>query len=497
MDDGEKRGHSHRARGLVSPSVVRAIQLLFLPVLGLVLVFLLSGIELADKDGEEALSKVVTVAYVLLGAALLHRIIAGIVLGMLVRAIRGRPVPRILKNLIGIAIALAAVMISVNLIFAGAFSGILAFSSVIGVVVGLALRPIILDVFSGLSTNLDSAFQIGDWIELGKGPDGRPYAGWVEEVNWRTTLIRTNSGNLIVCPNSMVSTAIITNFSRPWRLTRHQTELKLPPEVDPARAQRLLKAAVDATLDPEHGPSPEQAPEVLITALKDSAVHYTIRYWIDHIKHGSDSVRHRVVSSILQHLNIAGIPLAEDVVLNRDKREINRPGTSVSRAEVLARIELFRGIPHDQLETLAQHVEVRDVDSGDILVREGEEGDEMFVITQGGVEVLVRVKGEEVAVARMYAGDYFGEMSLLTGEPRTATVRMTTIGRVYSIGRSAIEPLMTSDPTVMNTLSQNLAERNLNRKKKVENAREDPEEEKRSLAAGLLEKMRRVFGVAP
>jgi CRP-like cAMP-binding protein len=118
----------------------------------------------------------------------------------------------------------------------------------------------------------------------------------------------------------------------------------------------------------------------------------------------------------------------------------------------------------------------------------------MFVIIEGAVEVLADVDGREVRVATMQAGDYFGEMSLLTGEPRTATVRATTKGRLWRIPREGVARVLTGDAPMMDIVSRNLAARNLNRSTRVEESQASTaEEQTRSQAAGLLAKMMAVF----
>lgn len=466
-----------------------------LPAVGLCLMALLDAYGDITHLSRAHLDKTVRVGYILLGSALAYRLFCGIVLDMLVAAAKGRPVPGILKHLVGIAVSVVALMGAINVVFTDAFTGVLALSSVIGVVVGLALRPIILDVFSGLSTNLDAAFQIGDWIEFSGRPGSGPVAGWVEEVNWRTTHIRTRSGNLIICPNSAISTSLITNLSRPARLSRFEVPVKLPSEVDAARAERLLQAAVDATVGTENGPTPEIKPDVILVGMKDAGVDYLVRYWLDPAVQSTDAVRHLVVKSMLRHLHLAGIPIAEPVVLNKDSRVIADPASASNRSDVLSKIDLFKGLDHDGITRLADETSTYDFAPGELLIHQGAEDSDMFVIVAGAVEVLVRVDGSEVAVDRMCAGDYFGEMSLLTGEPRTASIRTLTDGTVYRISRDAVAHLIEADAGLMAQLGRNLADRNLNRSKKSEAARENVgEDARKGLAANLLEKMKAVFG---
>ena len=269
MEDHGIRNHNAR--------ILRSVAA---PLIGLAFIALLDYRVRIGAASPAHMDKAVSVGYILLGIGLAYRLICSFALDLLMARATGRQVPKILKHLIGIAAAVLAILLSVNVIYSGALTSLIALSSVIAVVIGLALRPIILDIFSGLSANLDAAFHIGDWIEISGRNGSSGYTGWVEEINWRTTHLKTRSGNLVICPNSMISTAIITNFSRPSGFSRFHIEVELPPEIDPERARRILLSAVQATLDMENGPSSAKAPDVLITELEASGVEYKIRFWL-------------------------------------------------------------------------------------------------------------------------------------------------------------------------------------------------------------------------
>lgn len=474
--------------------IISILRTIAAPLIGLGLVALLDSRIRSGAVRFPDLDKVVSIGYILLGIGLGYRLICSLALDLLMARTTGRQVPKILKHIIGIAAALLALLLSINVVYSGAFTGLIALSSVIAVVIGLALRPIILDIFSGLSANLDAAFHIGDWIEVHGRNGGGSYTGWVEEINWRTTHLKTRSGNLIICPNSTLSTAIITNFSRPLRLSRYDIRVELPPEIEPERARRILLAAVQATLDVDDGPSSGKNPDVLITELEASGVEYWIRFWLDPSLQSYDAAIDLVSRSVLRHLQLAGIPLAENVILHREKREILNSANPASRAEVLGQVALFSGVLSETLESLAGKLSLHGFTRGDILIREGAADNDMFLLVEGAVEVLITVDGKEVTVARMQAGDYFGEMSLLTGEPRTATIRAVTGGMAYRISRAAIAPALDSDPALMDLLSRNLAERNLARQAKAAASHDEtPEQKHESLAAVLLGKMMGIF----
>jgi small-conductance mechanosensitive channel/CRP-like cAMP-binding protein len=480
--------------GQTPSHLMRILRALAVPTAGLCLVAFLDSRIRSGAITLEHADKAVAIGYILLGIALAYRLVCEVLFDLVLTRASGRQIPKILKHLIGIATVLLAALLTVNVLHPGAFASLLTLSSVIAVVIGLALRPIILDIFSGVSANLDAAFRIGDWIEITRRGGAASHTGWVEEINWRTTHLRTRSGNLVVCPNSTLSTAIITNFSRPSRLSRYELRVKLPPELDPDRARRVLLAATRATLDRDGGPSSDSAPDVLITAMEASGVQYVVRFWLDPAKHSADSAVHTVARSVLHHLQFAGIPLSEKVVLHRDSRVILDPARPAARAEVLAKAALFSGVRPEALGQLAAAVRLAPFEQGDTLIRQGDTDHDLFLLVEGGVDVLVQVDGREVSVARMQAGDYFGEMSLLTGEARSATIRATTGGAAYRLGREAIAPLLESDSALMDLLSRNLAERNLSRRAKAAEAHgESPEQKQESLATVLLGKMMAIF----
>lgn len=444
--------------------------------------------------GWEHAGKAVAIGNILLGISLAHRLICDIGLDMVIAGAKGRAVPKILKHLIGIAAGLVAIFWIINVFYSGSLTSLVTLSSVIAVVIGLALRPIILDIFSGVSANLDAAFHIGDWIEIARRGGGVAHTGWVAEINWRTTHLRTRSGNLVICPNSTLSTAVITNYSRPSELSRFDLRVKLPPELDPERARRVLLAAVESTLDHAEGPSSGKEPDVLITGLEASGVEYWVRFWINPAEQSADAAVDRVARSVLQHLQLAGIPLSEKVVLHRDNRVILDPSRASARTEVMARVALFAGVGPETLERLSSAAVLTEFVKGEILIRQGGEDHNMFLLIEGAVEVLVAVEGREVLVTHMQAGDYFGEMSLLTGEMRTATIRASTRGAAYRIGREALAPVLAADSALMDLLSRNLAERNIGRLAKASAAQDEIHLPKHAgLASVLLGRMKAIF----
>ncbi|MCU0750798.1 MAG: mechanosensitive ion channel family protein, partial [Akkermansiaceae bacterium] len=150
----------------------RLIPLFALSIVGILLISFVKRHGAWSNLSEASVAKLCNSAYIIAGAYLVYLLVCPVVIDRVVAASRTRPLPKLLRHLVTIGIATIAGLLIAFTVAPEAFSGILALSGILGVVLGLALKPLILDVFSGISTNLDSAFQIGDWIDIGSRSDG-------------------------------------------------------------------------------------------------------------------------------------------------------------------------------------------------------------------------------------------------------------------------------------------------------------------------------------
>jgi CRP-like cAMP-binding protein len=121
----------------------------------------------------------------------------------------------------------------------------------------------------------------------------------------------------------------------------------------------------------------------------------------------------------------------------------------------LAHVEVMRNIPPAELQTLLPFFKLCIVDPGEVLCREGEAGDSLFLILEGQAEVL---KGQQ-PITVLGAGEVFGEMAVLTGEPRSATVVARTPMELYELKRNDFNALLARAPQIAGAMSLVLARR--------------------------------------
>lgn len=450
------------------------------------------GLTLDGVTARNVTLAVMTAAW-LVGALALGALVDIFVWDFLVaRALEGR-VPGVLKALGGILIFLITVVCIVGLVFERSVTGFLAGLGAAGFALGLALRHLFADVFTGLAINLDRTFLIGDWIEVDE--ESGSTAGRIEEIGWRSTHLQMEDQKTVVIPNSYLGIHRITNISRPTLATRFQTEVTLDFSVPVNRAKRVLQASLHSVCD-QPGFFHEKEPEVLAGEMTERGLNYILRYWIvPWTGISPNRARDVVTTSAMEHLRAAGITPAYEKtdVFHRAMPTRNWEGnTHEDRVELISRLNLFAMLESEEIEKIADSIERRDYASGEALFQQGDLGDSLFILTEGLLDVAVMMNGSgpPQRVARIPAGEFVGEMSLLTGEPRSATVSAATACVVYEIKGQTVHDLLERRPKIAEKISRVIAERNLRNAETRNRLSETSREEHLSSFAGqLLAKM--------
>ena len=309
-------------------------------------------------------------------------------------------------------------------------------SAVSAVVIGFALQDTLGNAFAGLAIQMEKPFRVGHWIRVAD------FEGRVAEITWRATKLRTKSGNFVVVPNNVMSKEAITNFSEPAAPTRLQVEVGASYLVPPAEVKKALHEAV--TNCPKVLKTPD--PDVVLVDFANSAITYRVRFWIDDYERDErarDEVRTAIYYAFGRHA--IEIPWPIQVEYSRQEPPADPPERILERARILGGVTIFGSLAETERERMAASARERLYGDGDAIVRQGEAGSSLFVLIAGTAAVTVEPGGE---VARLGPGDYFGEMSLLTGEPRTATVSARGDCRVFEIEAAMFREVAAANPAV-------------------------------------------------
>nr|WP_294560147.1 mechanosensitive ion channel family protein [uncultured Rhodopila sp.] len=355
----------------------------------------------------------------------------------------GTPYPALLSDLVRASLFTAAGMTILMLVFDKSATGLITVSSVMIAVIGFALRNVISDIFSGIALGIDHPYAIGDWIETVQGA-----AGKVSEITWRTTRLVDRNGFVIIVPNGLVAAQRLVNYGAD--ATDYRTALRIPLDaaMPAARAKRiLLSGALDAGRR-----FPGLAPDVLLSDCADGVASYLVRFRVPDF--GGEAVcRDIVATAVINALNCAGQTIQRSSFGAQPASPWPSP-----REALLSNVDLFRVFDPRERAELAAKMRAREVESGETVVRQGDAGDCLYVLAEGILDVLTERPGLPPIRDRIAPGEVFGEMSLLTGQQRSATVTAALTSLVHEIHRADLDPILQRRPVIAEGLAAVMAE---------------------------------------
>ena len=355
-------------------------------------------------------------------------------------------------------------------------TGIVAASAASAVVVGFALQDTLGNAIAGLAIQIEKPFRVGHWIKVGD------HVGVVEEITWRATKLRTRAGAFVIVPNSVISKEAIVNFNEPVRPVRFSIDIGATYAKGPNEVREALFEAVHRSSHALREPKPV----VHLVDFGNSAIVYRVKFWVAEFAEEDtalDELRTAIYYSFARHG--IEIPYPIQVEYSREEAPAALPASAVAGA--LARVDLFALLDDDAREQLAARTMERVFGAGEVIVRQGETGRSLFVVHRG--EVVIRLEPDGREVARTQPGGVFGEMSLLTGDPRTATVAAARDSVILEIDADALRDVVLSRPEAIAAISRLVVERRAGLDKAQAAARDDAGLSAQS--ESLLDRMRR------
>jgi small-conductance mechanosensitive channel len=403
---------------------------------------------------------------------------------------RGRRTSILLRNIFSITVYLVAFFIIFksqypNIDLAAVFTT----SAILGVILGLALQDTLGNLFAGLSLQADQPFAVGDVINFpGKG------TGVVESVTWRGLKIRTFQNKLLIISNTNVGKETFEVAPRDNLNARIVFFSTLTTD-SPTKTMQVVR---DAVREAENV-SPQIKPIVRIRDFSDHGIDWEIKYWLEDYSKYNDTdalVRKRIWYAFLRE-NINFASPSQMITLRRPAPK-SKPEDELHKVcERLSAIEIFEPLTDDETMQLATQTARRMFAPNETIIRAGEAGETMFVVNRGSVSIQIPDESSGAAnklriLANLNEGKFFGEMALLTGEPRSATVVALEETEVFEIGHDAIENLFKDNPYLVESLSRAVAERRALLKSSEEEMK--PEEVDRD-HAGIFAAVKRFFKI--
>ena len=115
---------------------------------------------------------------------------------------------------------------------------------------------------------------------------------------------------------------------------------------------------------------------------------------------------------------------------------------------------LFEMLPTEEREAVVREMEVETHDEGSVILNEGDPGDSMYLIASGEVKVYTRGAAGPIYLARLGEGDFFGEVSVLTGKPRTATITASQRTELLRLDKSKLDGVLSKHPGIRKVLDE-------------------------------------------
>lgn len=403
----------------------------------------------------------------------------------------GYAIPRLLKDLVRLVVVVVAIGAIVSVVFEKSITGFLAASGVVGLVLGFALRNMIADFFSGIALNLERSFAVGDRVQI----EGSDLTGDIVEINWRTTVIKNFTGNYLIIPNSRMAAMQVENYHKPEKAHYNWHFLTLDFDVPIERAERILLAALKEAQAPF---GIKENPIARVRLPNERGMEYIVVYQVQEYRFRG-RMRAAVMRSVMKHLRVAGIrPVYPKHNIYTADMPWRQPEQQPNPRDVLEHVALFTVLDEAEMASLAAHMTPHMFTAGNIIVEQGQGGASMYIVAEGLLYVYMAhaESGELLKIAEISPGQFFGEVSLLTGEPRSATVQAETDALVYEITKEDMELLLDKRPEIAEQLTRLIAQRRLqNAAFMQELPAAQQAVEVQHFAAQLLDKMRRFFGM--
>lgn len=404
--------------------------------------------------------------------------------------------PRILENILVLLGYIVWGM--VRLRYAGLdLSQIVTTSALITAVLAFAMQDTLGNLLGGVALELDSSLSVGDWVRVDD------IEGRVADIRWRSTSIQTRNGDTVVIPNSSLMRnrfAVHGRGGATPALWRRWIWFNVDYGAAPAHVIETVENAVRQALIQRVAPAP--APACVLMDFEHGYGRYALRYWLTDFLQ-DDATDSEVRTHVLAALQRSGMRIAVPEYSIHTVKEGEKHLQEVKSREIahrvaaLTHVDLLASLSEQERRTLAERLVFTPFVKGDVVTRQGSVAHWLYILIDGEADVVVdQPDGERRHVARLGAGTCFGEMGLLTGEPRGATVIARSDVECYRLDKASLADILHSRPALAEDFSRMLQTRQADTDRKLKQA--DADQIARRAASEqneLLSRIQKFFGL--
>jgi len=327
-------------------------------------------------------------------------------------------------------------------------------SAIITAVLAISMQDTLGNLLGGLALQMDNSLEIGDWIKIDD------LCGQVTDIQWRYTALLTRNGEKAIVPNSQLMKGryyVLCDKHSANPAWRRSIDFNIDLAVSPGRIVQMIETDIAAATISNVAQTP--APVCVLLRFGPGYAHYALRYWLQNPL-PDDFTDSEVRTHILATLQRNGIRLATDdhtihlVEEGAAHREDVQSRELKRRLQAINSIELFARFDDSEKRHLAEHLINAPFARGDILTRQGAIAHWLYIIVNGEAEAWWQPpEGPRRLLEKRGPGSVFGEIGLMTGAPRRATVIATSNVEAYRLDKEGFQEIIQQRPELADSLS--------------------------------------------
>lgn len=401
---------------------------------------------------------------------------------------RKKNLPNIVKDILGAIIYFAAIALIITEVYGETMSSLGAFFISSWAIIGFAAQDLIKDCINGISIDLQADFKLGDWVQFKDGTIGK-----IIKMKMTTVDLLLPNDTILYISNTMLNNDPMINLSNPQRDYYINIKVVLEHKVPVGRARRILLAAA-ATAPGVYN----NDVSVYSESVQENGVVYVIFFRIPDRSVWLES-RHQVIQSVTEYLHKFGLKICQitgEIHLNSTPSSIVFDDKYVTSPLMALKISnILENCAEEALVEFSKYMKLRKFQSQETIIKQNDDGDSMFIIAEGVVDVDRELEltqddstseaertVENQRVGCLVDGEYFGEMGLLLGEKRTATVKARTDVILYEIDRETVKKVVEKYPDFVDKISTAIAKRKLKNQKLEDELIKQKEEDEKTIS---------------
>ncbi len=366
--------------------------------------------------------------------------------------------PRILRDLV-VGIAYVAVIFGL-LSRAGIGIGqLITTSAILTAVIGLSMQDTLGNIMAGVALQLEKTISVGDWVKIDQT------VGRITEIRWRHTSIETRNWDTVVVPNTQLIKSQVTVLGRRTsQPLQHRQWVYFNVDFRYSPTEVIHAVTEALTAEPIENVSSNPKPNCILFDIKESFCYYAVRYWLTNLA-VDDPTDSRMRTIVYFALKRADIPMsipAHKLFMTEESEAheaLSHQKDETRRMEALAHVDLFDTLSIEERRKLAARLYFAPFTAGETITRQGAEAHWLYILTKGSAQVVVSEGDIKQSVSTLKAGDFFGEMSLMTGAKRSSTVTALEDTHCYRLDKAGFQEIIQSRPEIAAHVSKVMAER--------------------------------------